>query len=302
MNLPKVSGGKIPPKEHRKLVTEDAVGDILERMIFAKPIDPKGVRRDCMFLPHEMGPMWAGNPVGEDDLNFWHWAEVNSAEIVWPMKIGVVFRRRAFGGWSNHLHCIYAQSANAKVMRGKYRFIGSKNVAIAQGFLEQDGTWTSAIDFAAWHWGKWRDAGRIYYDDAFIRNVRPEGGAPIVTGFRSEEGEMNLGQQAAMAQSMALTYRYEWGAQFSIDGSARIIIPVTPAGVLELFNDRDKPADRDRRAALRHWVRSHLRTQSGGDFSRVREHLRGHTKFNWRGFDVVIRPSQFDEERTARHD
>lgn len=300
MSLPKVLGGKIPPKEHKKLITEDAANDVLERMIFAKRVDIQGARKDCLFLPHEMGPMWVRNPVEEDDLMFWDASEVNNPDLVWPMSVGVIFRNQAGNGWkTDYLHCIYAETVEARRLRGQYRFVGSRNIAVYEGFLERTSEWVSAVDYAAWHWGQWRDAGRIHYDGAFISNIRPEGGAPITTGHKVERGEMPIGERAGFAQSMALTYRYEWGAQFSIDGSARIIVPVTPDGALELFNDRNKPADSDRRAALRHWVSSHLRTQRGGDFSRVRSHLRGATSFNWRGFDVVIRPSQFDEEQSA---
>lgn len=298
MNV-QVRGGKIPPKEHRKLLTEDAVNDLLERMIFAKHHDAmKGARSDCLFMPHEMGPMWTRAP-DDTDRMFWAESEVNHPELVWPVGVGIVFHKRNNDEWGDHLHCIYAQSVDAKKLRGRYKFVGKHNLAVYEGFLEKGDKWSSAVNYAAWHWGKWRDAGRVRYDEAFMQNVRPEGGAPVVAGYRPEEGELSIGDRAALAQSMALTYRYEWGAQFAIEGSARIIVPVTPEGALELFNDRDKPADHDRRAALRHWVSQHLRKKPGGDFSGVRAHLRGATTFNWRGFDVVLRPSQFDEERAG---
>lgn len=295
----KVVGGRIPPKEHRKLRTEDAVSDILERMIFAKVGREKGVRKDCLFLPHEMGPMWARSPEGSDeDMIFWRGEEVNHPELVWPVGFGCVFHKRN-DEWGDHLQCLYAQSTDAKQMRGKYRYVGKYNLSLYEGYLQRDGNWTSAVERAAWHWNTWRDAGYIRYADAFLTNVRPEGGAPVTAGYGRVDGEMTIGEQAALIQSMALTYRYEWGAQFAIDDSAKIIVPVTPEGALELFNDRDKPSDRDRRAALRHWVSQHLRTKAGGDFTKVREHLRGATSFNWRGFDVVLRPSQFDAERNG---
>lgn len=292
----KVIGGKIPPKEHRKLLVEDAVEDILDRLVFAKPVSRKDVRKDCLFLPHEMGPMWARSPIGEDDLIFWAGEEVNSPELVWPVSFGVVWHKRN-QEWGDHLFCMYAQSTEAKKLRGLYRFVSKYNLSLYEGYLERDCQWTSAVERAAWHWNTWRDAGRIRYDETFLRNVRPEGGAPVVAGYRPVDSEMTIGQQAALAQSMALTYRYEWGAQFSVAGSAKVIVPTTPAGALELFNDRDKPEDRDRRAALRHWVSQHLRKKPGGDFSKVREHLRGNVSFSWRGFDVVLRPSQYDAER-----
>lgn len=295
----KVVGGKIPPKEHKKLLTEDAVDEVLERMIFAKTHDymKKNARRDSLFLPHEMGPMWVRSPLGgDDDMIFWAGSEVNSPELVWPMSVGIVFQGRN-DEWGDHIHCLYANSVDAKHLRGKYKYVGTRNIAIYEGYLERDGAWSAVRDCAAWHWGAWRDAGRIRFDDKFIENVRPEGGAPVTAGFKVGVGELGIGERAALAQSMALTYRYEWGAQFSIDSSARIIVPVTPGGALELFNDRDKPADKDRRSALRHWVSQHLRKTPGGDFSKVRKHLRGATRFQWRGFDVVIRPSAFDEEQ-----
>lgn len=300
MRPPRIALGKIPPKEHRKLVTEDAVSEILERLVFARMQRDFQASKDCQFMPHDMGPMWARSPVDDQDLLFWDWQEVNNPDLVWPVGVGVVFRKRSDPEWGDHLHCIYAESVDAKKLRGKCRYAGVRNIAVAEGFLELGGNWTSAVDFAAWHWGQWRDAGRIRYDETFMRNVRPEGGAPIAPRRRVLSGELNIGQRAALAQSMALTYRYEWGAQFSIEGSARVIIPVTPDGALELFNDRNKPVDRDRRAALRHWVSAHLRTSRGGDFSRVREHLRGCVSFTWRGFDVVIRPSQYDQERNTK--
>ena len=296
MNV-QVIGGKIPPREHRKLLTEDAVNDILERMIFARQTpDTRNVRKECLFMPHEMGPMWARGPL-DDDLHFWAETEVNHPELVWPVGVGIVFHRRTDDAWGDHLHGIYAESVEAKKLRGRYKYVGKHNLAVYEGFLERGGSWTAAVNYAAWHWGKWRDAGRVRYDEDFMRNVRPEGGAPVVAGHRPEKGELSIGDMAALAQSVALTYRYEWGAQFAIEGSARIILPVTPEGALELFNDRDKPADSDRRAALRHWVSQHLRQKPGGDFSKVRAHMRGATAFNWRGFDVVLRPSQFDQEQ-----
>lgn len=294
-----VRGGKIPPKEHKKLLTEDAVDYILERLIFSKASSWKNVRSECKFTPHQMGPLWAASPYEEDDRGFFHPDAVNHPKLVWPLSFGAVFRGRD-GNWGDHLHCIYAMDASPVILRGRCKFAGKHNMAMYEGILDKNNTWFSVLNYASWHWGAWRDAGLIRYDEAFLRNVRPEGGAPSTAGHPVDEGEMPLGDRAAMFQSMALTYRYEWGAQFSIDSSAKIIIPVTPAGVLELFNDRNKPQDNDRRAALRHWVSRHMRSTSGGNFSEVRRHLRGETRFSWRGFDVVIRPSQFDEDRNLQ--
>lgn len=290
-----VRGGRIPAKEHRKLKVEDTLDLIFERLIFARIASVKRVNKDCLFMPEDMGPMWAHIPGEDDSMIFFPEDAVNSPEIVWPVSVGMLFHARDCPEWGDSLKCNYWTSKDAKSLRGGFVGIGRKNIAWYTGVLDANKIWTPAVNVGAWHLGKWRPARRMGYDQAFIRGVRHSGTAPI--DRRPLTGEDDFGAHAAMGQSVALSYRYEWGAQFSIGRSARIIIPTTPKGVLELFNDRNKPADKDRRAALRHWVSQHRRRKQGGDFGDVRRHLRGETAFQWRGFDVTIRPSAFDDER-----
>lgn len=294
----KVIGGKIPQKEHRKLLVEDTVDYMLERLIFARDVAPFMIRKDCQFRPENMGPMWTPCIGGDSGLLFNGPDEVNSPELVWPVGVGFITRRRD-DEWGDHLQCNYFQSTPAKLLRGKFKYVGKYNIAHYQGYLCANGEWFPSVYFASWHLGKWRDSGRIGYDDDFIKNVRPEGGCPVRIGVKREDGDASIGEICSLGQSAALTYRYEWGAQFSIDGSPRVIIPTTPRGILELFNDRNKPADKDRRAALRHWVKQHIRRGKHEGFHGVREHLRGELRFSWRGFDVEVKPSQFDLERAA---
>jgi hypothetical protein len=294
-----IKGGYIPPKEHAKLIVEDTVEYILERMIFHKEDDaPVTPRKDCLFKPEDMRPMWACVPsTFSDDRFFWHPKEVNNPQIVWPMNFGIVFHKRN-EEWGNHLWCQNFISIEPKKMRGKVMRTSKYMLAALTGILHRENKWTSVKMYGSWHFGKWVDAGLPNYQDhLFAASDDIRGAAPVEKFSRREKGEISVGDECAMGQSMALTYRYEWGAQFSIDGSPRVIVPATPQGVLELFNDRDKPADRDRRSALRHWVRQHTRKKQRGDFAGVRAHLRGETAFRWRGFDVVIRPSQFDAEQ-----
>ena len=125
--------------------------------------------------------------------------------------------------------------------------------------------------------------------------VKDAGMAPIQRYV--DTGENDVGIRVAMGQSIALTHRYEWGAQFSFPGSPKVIVPTTPRGILELFNDRDKPESLDPRKALKHWVSEHIRRAKCGSFQHVISHLRGELKFSWRGFDVEIKPAQFDLEK-----
>ena len=298
--MTRVIGGNIPAREHRKLKTEDAVEYIIDRLVFAKFERTKNVRRDCLFYPSEMGPMWISDPAGEgDDIMFNDPNAVNSPDLVWPLGVGMASVKYGDPEWGTHIQCNYWQSIDAKLLRGWVRQVGRKNIGWYHGKLKSNGEWVSVREFAAWHFGKWRRAQPIKHNSSIINAAsEPTGGAPIEV--YSAFGEDDIGTMGALGQSVALTYRYEWGAQFSIDGSPRVIIPVTPSGVKELFNDREKPVDRDRRAALRHWVRQHRRKKGVGDFSAVRRHLRGELSFQWRGFDVKICPSAFDQDQNKK--
>jgi len=292
-------GGYIPPKEHAKLIVEDTVEYVLDRLIFHKDDDaPVIVRKDCLFRPEDMHPMWVlTSSTSSDDRFFWTHKEVNNPQLVWPMDFGVVMHVRN-DDWGDHLRCDNFITVPSSRMRGRVMRPSRYMLAWSRGYIHRENRWTSMRMYGAWHFNRWIDAGiPKYQEHLFEASDEIRGAAPIYRFERQERGEMSVGDQCAMGQSMALTFRYEWGAQFSIDGSPRVIIPATPQGILELFNDRNKPADRDRRSALRHWVRQHSRRKQKGDFTGVREHLRGETAFQWRGFDVVIRPSQFDEER-----
>ena len=290
-----VRGGNIPPKEHAKLQVEDTVERILDRLIFAQPIRAKDVRSDCLFMPKEMGPMWILGFSEIDRLLFAPAEDVNHPELVWPVGIGFATPWTDETGFRT-IQCNYWQSTPAKVLRGNYRNAGRYNMAWFHGQFIENNQFLSTVEYGTWSSGRWRSSGRIRADQSFL-NIHDATSAPVARFV--DRGEEDIGIRCALGQSVALTCRYEWGAQFSIPGSPRIIIPTTPAGVLSLFNDRDKPHDRDRRAALRHWVSQHRRQAKRGDFSNVRRYLRGETAFQWRGFDVVIKPSAFDMEQNT---
>jgi hypothetical protein len=293
----KVVGGFIPPKEHKKLMVEDAVDMVLDKMIFSKPdawSKESGIRRDSMFSPLQMGALWMRATDDDKDLLFAPPESVNHPELVWPLNIGMIWPIVEDG--VPHLQANRWASVPAKLLRGKYQLSGRYNIGNYICRIEQNLDYSSFVEYATWFQNKWKTSNRLMFNEAFLDSVKDAGTAPIKRFV--DDGEDNFGERAAMGASIALTYRYEWGAQFSIDGAAKVIIPATPAGIRELFNDRNKPEDRDRRSALRHWVRQHRRAHKLETFSSVREHLRGEVAFQWRGFDVLIRPSQFDIDRT----
>jgi hypothetical protein len=293
-----IKGGHIPPKEHAKLIVEDEAEYILDRLIFHKEDDrmPIDARQDCLFKPEDMRPMWVATGSTDNGRGYFHHEEVNSPSLVWPLNFGFVFHIRN-DAWGDHLLCSNLVSLPPHSMRGKVMRPSKYMMALSQGYLHRENKWASVRMYGAWHFGRWIDAGVPKHQDHLFEVADIRGAAPIYRFEPRQKGDTSVGDLCAIGQSMALTFRYEWGAQFSIDGSPKIIIPTTPQGVLELFNDRNKPQDKDRRAALRHWVRQHSRKKKRGDFAGVREHLRGEVSFQWRGFDVTIRPSDFDEER-----
>lgn len=294
----KIVGGKIPPKEHKKLVTEDTIDHYLERLIFARETNlPFQPRQDCLFRPEDMGPMWTPHVAADDDMSFFHPEDINSPHVLWPLRFGFVSSGRSEDWGGDYIECNHFSSIEPAALRGRCARVGKYNLVHRQGYLDSKGGWVSVSSYAAWHFGRWVDAGMIRFNEGVLSAVRDSGGGPVTIGDRLESGKNTVPMRCAMGQSVAISYRYEWGAQFSIDNSPRIIVPTTPAGVRELFDDRDKPADQDRRAALRHWVRQHVRRSKREKFADVRAHLRGQVSFKWRGFDVTIRPSQFDEER-----
>lgn len=273
--MTKVIGGKIPPKEHAKLQLEDRANAILDRLLYAKPKFFKGVRQDCMYRPSDLGLLWLHLP-GEDG-KFLQPGDIDSPDFLgWPLSFGFTLPE---SGTRDGLLTTGFRSITPKELRGKVRHVGKFNIEWRTGTLSPNLEFQGAHFYGMWSNGKW------------LHNV-----SNIDSMSRPDDG---ISMRMHLSFSVALTYRYVWGAQFSV-GGAKAIVPVTPAGVLELFNDRDKPDDRDRRAALRHWVNSYLRKKplSEDDFVEVRAHLRGQFDFRWRGFDVRIVPSQYDIDRS----
>lgn len=96
--------------------------------------------------------------------------------------------------------------------------------------------------------------------------------------------------------------RYEWVANVKIGSGPAIGFVTDPIGAREIFRLRDINPGKLRRAALRNWITEHWRKKRNdpNEATRVREHLRGNTKFNWNGLGVEIKPSRFDIERNDK--
>lgn len=102
-----------------------------------------------------------------------------------------------------------------------------------------------------------------------------------------------------VALGWALAIRYAWTVWIGYSQGPRIRFVSDPLGAREVFRLRDIPQGRERRTALRHWVKAHWRQNRGdfGDEAWIRKHLRGATDFTWNGMRCRIQPADFDIEQ-----
>lgn len=105
-----------------------------------------------------------------------------------------------------------------------------------------------------------------------------------------------------MALNFALTYYYEWSCYIKeTPDSLGVRIPIHPSSSKEIFIMRNLPEGKTRKSAIVNFVTNHYRTIKGyNDNERqvlVKQHLRGDLKFNWRGLEVHITPSQYDIDK-----
>lgn len=107
-----------------------------------------------------------------------------------------------------------------------------------------------------------------------------------------------------MAYQISLTGYYEWFVYIrETDKSLGIKVPILPEASKEVFAMRDIPEGGKRKKAICNFVSQHYRTINASDYNNearevlVRKHLRGENKFNWRGLQVNIIPSDYDLNR-----
>lgn len=110
----------------------------------------------------------------------------------------------------------------------------------------------------------------------------------------------SLMKQAKAVSGAALTYYYHGQMEIPLVNGTSISMPLCLDQIREVLKDRDKPETGCRRPALAHLVRQHRRNLKDGEAVRVREHLRGKISCHWRGWDVVIHPSAYDQDRLAK--
>lgn len=106
-----------------------------------------------------------------------------------------------------------------------------------------------------------------------------------------------------MFVNIRLTAYYEWFVYIREDDkSLGIKIPIAPESSKDVFALRNIKEGDSRKRAICNFVREHYRTIKT-DYNEeerqvlVKQHLRGESKFNWRGLQVNIIPSEYDLNR-----
>lgn len=105
-----------------------------------------------------------------------------------------------------------------------------------------------------------------------------------------------------IAHGIELRREYLWSVLLGEEGLPRARFVTDALGVREAFRLRDIPPGRERRTALKHWVRQHWRQQRIDPEAKswVRAHMRGAVDFAWNGLSCRIEPSREDHRRNQK--
>lgn len=198
-----------------------------------------------------------------------------SPAVVWPIDVCVI-KQGTENDWSKLMVFRY-RTVRPKDVRGYANRISPFMLRRDVG-VEDRGTFITASGLLSYIGGKWPDAvtanGYDKYQD--------------VGGF---------------AIGLALRHRYEWAVNIGFPNSPSVRFSTDPTGLKELFRLRGVADGRDRRDALMTWVSDHWRQdRTDRDIETyVRKHLRGTTRFEWRGMECEIKPSAYDIEQRDRY-
>lgn len=122
-------------------------------------------------------------------------------------------------------------------------------------------------------------------------------GSPAGAGFKEVTGEDTNTIVPRVCGLLNGTKRALWSVKMGAEnGRSRLVFLTSEAGVKGFFDLRSAPytGSGARRAALMHFVRTHLR--SGGQ---VREHFRGAEEFQWFGLSCQVVPPETLKERVG---
>jgi len=217
---------------------------------------------------------------------------------IWPLDVSWANWQEDADGRS--MLFIRFRSIKPKEARGVAKLFSPVMAEESMAIVYDKGEKLTATSTVALVGGKWVDArGSVISwrgnKDQFA------GGFELVNNYNSEE--IDRMQLAPMyATWVALRQRYDWSVLLGYQGTSRVRLFTDPTGLREVFKLRDIPPGRERRAALKHWVRHHWRKRRDDDDARswVRRHIRGADSFSWEGLRCAIEPAAFDIEQIKK--
>lgn len=274
-------------KERQQLLNR--VDFLLERVIFPNEKEKldETVRKDILRprLPYFSPSFVLCDDISEpeDDLCFLGPEDMDDPGIFREINSSLCTLE---DGW---LRLFKLKSVPAKYFRGRPVKPLPRLAALGICFLHPDKPMVSLELAMAWVNHRWVNAENNRHDW--------HGDNPIQNSDDLKKRK-TLDEITRMLISTQLSLRYEWCVTFRLDNSPAIKFATDPSGLKDLFKDRDKDFDKDRKTALRNWVMQHWRKKRNDEEASifVRRHLRGKIPFRWNGYDCVIEPSELDLE------
>jgi hypothetical protein len=252
------------------------VFDVIRRILDIPPEDIKKakVRRD-LLAPPPITTFKGIDPTFLYDYDGWFFKLKDyTPDIVWPVDVCIISPKAVSGG----LQVMRFRTIAPKEVRGIVHRISPFMLRVDVG-AELDSEIITAAVIMSYLGGKWSRAEKVRGEDPpdFI-----------------DQGNIAIG--------IALRQRYEWAVNIGFENTPSARIVTDPTGMKELFRLRDVAPGRDRRDMLMNWVSDHWRQDRRDDDveTYVRKHLRGGTKFDWRGMECEIIPARFDIEQRDR--
>jgi hypothetical protein len=262
-------------------VEAQAVGELLGCDLYWLGAE---VKADLLNPGYEFA---AFNPTQDDNAK-------ELADICWPIDTALITRKDPgnngdlLGGY----FISRVRSVTPKEARGRAQYFLPKMVRVCHMKIFDDASWYAEDNIIGLMNGRWQMLDRNLHR----RSLR--GGSELeLVMLDTPQIRQEVHESTAMTMSLALTRRYTWHVALGpTKTGTRILLPTNPTGCLQFFKDREK-GNRDRRAALRHWVSRHYRNTDETGLLFVREHLRGATEFSWSDLECEIYVSAFDLEK-----
>lgn len=266
------------------------VFDVIRRVLDINPMKPNDDMRRGLLAPPSVSIFRGVDPAllyeGDD------WWIFNPSEctpsIVWPIDVCLIQDKTEEFNFT----MMRIRSVNAKDVRG-YASRVSQFMLRKDVCADDRGTRITGSGLLSYLGGKWVDAQKRTLWAGNADNPIP------LRDDGKSHGNLHLG---SVAIGIALRQRYEWAINIGFENTPSVRIATDPTGMKELFRLRDVQPGRDRRDALMNWVSDHWRqNRRDPDIEiYVRKHMRGGTRFDWRGFSCEIIPSRFDMEQTDK--